>query len=155
MKTILFITATRADFGKLKSLIQETIDSTKYKVLIVVTGMHMMPEFGNTVIEVRKTFQKNIFSFKNQKKKNSLENILAKTVEELSKIIKSKKPNLIIIHGDRVETLAGAIAGSLNHILTAHIEGGEISGTIDDSIRHAVSKLSHIHFVGNKKAKKD
>ena len=154
MKTILFITATRADFGKLKSLIQETIDSTKYKVLIVVTGMHMMPEFGNTVIEVRKTFQKNIFSFKNQIKKNSLENILAKTVEELSKIIKSKKPNLIIIHGDRVETLAGAIAGSLNHILTAHIEGGEISGTIDDSIRHAVSKLSHIHFVGNKKAKK-
>ena len=154
MKTILFITATRADFGKLKSLIQETIDSTKYKVLIVVTGMHMMPEFGNTVIEVRKTFQKNMFSFKNQIKKNSLENILAKTVEELSKIIKSKKPNLIIIHGDRVETLAGAIAGSLNHILTAHIEGGEISGTIDDSIRHAVSKLSHIHFVGNKKAKK-
>ena len=69
MKTILFITATRADFGKLKSLIQETIDSTKYKVLIVVTGMHMMPEFGNTVIEVRKTFQKNIFSFKNQIKK--------------------------------------------------------------------------------------
>ena len=68
--------------------------------------MHMMPEFGNTVIEVRKTFQKNIFSFKNQIKKNSLENILAKTVEELSKIIKSKKPNLIIIHGDRVETLA-------------------------------------------------
>ena len=61
---------------------------------------------------------------------------------------------MIIIHGDRVETLAGAISGSLNHILTAHIEGGEVSGTIDDSIRHAVSKLSHIHFVGNKKAKK-
>ena len=118
MKTILFITATRADFGKLKSLIQETIDSTKYKVLIVVTGMHMMPEFGNTVIE-RKLFKKYIFV--QDQIKNSL-NILAKTVEELSKIIKSKKPNLIIIHGDRVETLAGAIAGSLNHILTAHMK---------------------------------
>ena len=153
MKTILFITATRADFGKLKSLIQETIISTKYKVLIVVTGMHMMQEYGNTIIEVRKTFGKNIVSFKNQKKK-SIEGILTKTVEELSKIIKHKKPNLIIIHGDRIETLAGAISGSLNHILTAHIEGGEVSGTIDDSIRHAVSKLSHIHFVGNKKAKK-
>lgn len=153
MKTILFISATRADFGKLKSLIQETIDSTGYKVLIVVTGMHMMPEYGNTIIEVRKTFGKNILSFKNQKKK-SIESILTKTIEELSKIIKNKKPNLIIIHGDRVETLAGAISGSVNHILTAHIEGGEVSGTIDDSIRHAVSKLSHIHFVGNKKAKK-
>ena len=153
MKTILFITATRADFGKLKSLIQETIISTKYKVLIVVTGMHMMQEYGNTIIEVRKTFGKNIVSFKNQKKK-SIKGILTNTVEELSKIIKHKKPNLIIIHGDRIETLAGAISGSLNHILTAHIEGGEVSGTIDDSIRHAVSKLSHIHFVGNKKAKK-
>ena len=153
MKTILFITATRADFGKLKSLIQETIDSTEYKVLIVVTGMHMMPEYGNTIIEVKKTFGKNILSFNNQKKK-SIESVLAKTIEELSKIIKNKKPNLIIIHGDRVETLAGAISGSLKHILTAHIEGGEVSGTIDDSIRHAVSKLSHIHFVGNKKAKK-
>ena len=88
------------------------------------------------------------------KKKKSIESVLAKTIEELSKIIKNKKPNLIIIHGDRVETLAGAISGSLKHILTAHIEGGEVSGTIDDSIRHAVSKLSHIHFVGNKKAKK-
>ena len=68
MKTILFITATRADFGKLKSLIQETIDSTEYKVLIVVTGMHMMPEYGNTIIEVKKTFGKNILSFNNQKK---------------------------------------------------------------------------------------
>ena len=153
MKTILFITATRADFGKLKSLIQETIGCKKYKVFIVVTGMHMMPEFGNTIIEVRKTFKKNILSFNNQKKR-LIENILTKTVQELSKIIKSKKPNLIIIHGDRVETLAGAISGSLNHILTAHIEGGEVSGTIDDSIRHAVSKLSHIHFVGNKKARK-
>jgi UDP-N-acetylglucosamine 2-epimerase (hydrolysing) len=153
LKTILFITSTRADFGKLKSLIQETIDNTEYKVLIVVTGMHMMPEYGNTIIEVRKNFGKNILSFKNQKKK-SIESVLTKTIEELSKIIKNKKPNLIIIHGDRVETLAGAISGSLNHILTAHIEGGEVSGTIDDSIRHAVSKLSHIHFVGNKKAKK-
>ena len=63
-------------------------------------------------------------------------------------------PDLIIIHGDRVEALACAIVGSLNHILTAHIEGGEVSGNIDDTIRHAVTKLSHIHFVGNNKAKK-
>ena len=61
---------------------------------------------------------------------------------------------MIILHGDRVEALAVAIAGSFNNFLIAHIEGGEISGTIDEHIRHSVSKLSHIHFVSNHFAKK-
>ena len=55
--------------------------------------------------------------------------------------------------GDRVEALAGAIVGSLNNILVAHIEGGEVSGTIDELIRHSVSKMSHIHYVSNHEAK--
>jgi UDP-N-acetylglucosamine 2-epimerase (hydrolysing) len=61
---------------------------------------------------------------------------------------------LIVIHGDRVETLAGAIVGSLNNILVSHIEGGELSGTVDELIRHSVTKLSHIHFVSNDEAAK-
>ena len=60
---------------------------------------------------------------------------------------------MIVIHGDRVESLAGAIVGSLNNILS-HIEGGEVSGTIDELIRHSISKLSHLHFVSNDSAKK-
>ena len=63
-------------------------------------------------------------------------------------------PDLIVVHGDRVEALGGAIVGSLNNILVAHIEGGEISGTIDEIIRHAVSKMAHVHFVANDEAKK-
>ena len=58
-----------------------------------------------------------------------------------------------VVHGDRVETLAGAIVGTLNNILVSHIEGGELSGTIDELIRHSVSKLAHIHFVANEEAK--
>ena len=65
------------------------------------------------------------------------------------------KPDLIIIHGDRIEALAGAIVGSLNNILVAHIEGGEISRTIDELIRHSVTKLAHIHLVSNYNAKKN
>jgi UDP-N-acetylglucosamine 2-epimerase (hydrolysing) len=61
---------------------------------------------------------------------------------------------MIIVHGDRVEALAGAIVGALNNILVAHIEGGELSGTVDELIRHAVSKLAHLHFVSNDEAKK-
>jgi UDP-N-acetylglucosamine 2-epimerase (hydrolysing) len=79
---------------------------------------------------------------------------LAKTIEGFSAYIKKVQPDLIIVHGDRVEALAGAIVGSLNNILVAHIEGGEISGTIDELIRHSVSKMSHIHYVSNNKAKK-
>ena len=79
---------------------------------------------------------------------------LVKTIEGLSAYVKACKPDMIVIHGDRVEALAGAIVGSLNNILVSHIEGGEVSGTIDELIRHSTSKMSHIHFVSNKQAKK-
>ena len=153
-KRIIFVTATRADFGKLKSLISIVKASKKFEVFIVVTGMHMIPKFGDTYNEVVKTFGPNIIKFSNQSLGDRLEIILTKTTNKLSKIIKKIKPDLIVTHGDRVEALATALVGSLNHILTAHIEGGELSGTIDDTIRHAISKLSHIHFVGSKIAEK-
>ena len=153
-KKILFITATRADFGKLKSLIKITKKSNKFFVYIIVTGMHMISKFGNTYQEIDKFFKSNIIKFKNQKFGDNLETVLTNTTEKFSKIVKKIKPDLILIHGDRIESLACALVGSLNHILTAHIEGGEVSGNIDDTIRHAVTKLSHVHFVGNNKAKK-
>jgi UDP-N-acetylglucosamine 2-epimerase len=65
--------------------------------------------------------------------------VLANTIQGLSRYINENKPDLIVIHGDRIEALAGAIVGSFNNILVAHIEGGEKSGTIDDSIRHSIN----------------
>ena len=61
---------------------------------------------------------------------------------------------MVVIHGDRIETLAATITCNLNNILTCHIEGGEVSGTVDESIRHSTTKLAHTHFVSNYKAKK-
>lgn len=78
---------------------------------------------------------------------------LAKTVEGFSNFIKGIKPHLIVVHGDRIEAMAGAIVGALNNIMVVYIEGGEVSGTIDELIRHSVSKMSHIHFVSNQRAK--
>ena len=78
---------------------------------------------------------------------------LAKTIDGLSNFVKEVQVDLLIVHGDRVEALVGAIVGSLNNILVGHIEGGEVSGTIDELIRHSISKLSHIHFVANDEAK--
>ena len=153
-KKNIFVTSTRADFGKLKSLINIIKTKKEFEVFIVITGMHMLKKFGSTYIEVIKSFKSNIIKFKNQKSGDRLETILAKTIKRFSKVVKEINPDLIVIHGDRVEALGCASVGALNHILTAHIEGGEISGTIDDSIRHSITKLSHIHFVGTNVAKK-
>jgi len=153
-KKIFFVTASRADFGKLKSLIKITKKNSNFKVYIIITGMHMIPLYGNTFKEIQKFFRYNLIKFKNQNKGDKLEVVLNKTIKNFSRIVKKNRPDLIILHGDRIETLACALVGSLNHILTGHIEGGELSGTIDDTIRHAVTKLCHIHFVGNDEAKK-
>jgi UDP-N-acetylglucosamine 2-epimerase (hydrolysing) len=153
-KKIVFLTGTRADYGKLKSLISKVEGDKIFEVTIFVTGMHMLEKFGHTHIEIEKSGFKGIFKFVNQNSRDDMDQILAKTINGFGDYVKEFKPDLIIIHGDRVETLAGAIVGSLNNILTAHIEGGEVSGTIDEMIRHAVTKLSHIHFCSTNRAKK-
>ena len=155
VKHILFVTATRAEFGKIKNTIFYLNKSRKYKVTIIVTGMHMMGKYGSTYLEVKNFFPKNkIIYFKNQTENQSQDIALSNTIKKISPILKNINPDLIIIHGDRVEALAVAISGSFNNFLIAHIEGGEVSGTIDEHIRHSVSKLSHLHFVSNKDAKK-
>ncbi|MCL4127033.1 UNVERIFIED_CONTAM: hypothetical protein GTU68_051811, partial [Idotea baltica] len=152
-KKIVFLTGTRADFGKLKSLIRITQDSDDFNVQIFATGMHLDGKYGLTVNEIYKSGFNNISTFQNHVGAEFMDRTLAKTIEGFSEYIANQKPDLIVVHGDRVEALAGAIVGSLNNILTAHIEGGEISGTIDELIRHSVSKLSHIHLVSNEEAK--
>ncbi|MFK8060232.1 MAG: UDP-N-acetylglucosamine 2-epimerase, partial [Polaribacter sp.] len=154
MKKIVFLTGTRADFGKLKSLIKITQDSPNFDVQIFATGMHLDAKYGLTVNEIYKSGFKNIATFQNHVGAEFMDRTLAKTIEGFSEYIADQKPDLIVVHGDRVEALAGAIVGSLNNILVAHIEGGEISGTIDELIRHSVSKLSHLHLVSNDEAKK-
>jgi UDP-N-acetylglucosamine 2-epimerase (hydrolysing) len=152
-KRIVFLTGTRADFGKLKSLISITQQSKEYEVHLFVTGMHMNSLYGSTIDEIRKGGFDNIYSFINHDSIDNMDRTLAKTIDGFSHFIAEIKPDLVIIHGDRVEAMAGAITGSLNNILVAHIEGGEVSGTIDELIRHAISKMSHIHLVANEKAK--
>ncbi len=153
-KKIIFLTGTRADFGKLKSLIKITQTSNLFEVHIFATGMHMISKYGKTINEIYKSGFKNIFPFINHDEIEHMDRNLAKTIDGFSHYINEIKPDLIIVHGDRIEALAGAIVGSLNNILVAHIEGGEVSGTIDELIRHSITKLSHIHLVSNDEAQK-
>lgn len=154
MKKILFISGTRADFGKLKPLICAADSSPDFEVTVFATGMHLHHKHGLTVKEIEKSGVRNIFRYYNFTTESTMELTLAKTIEGISAYIREEPPDLVAIHGDRVEALAGALSGALNNILVAHIEGGEVSGTIDEFLRHSTSKMSHIHLVANESAKK-
>lgn len=154
LKKILFLSGTRADFGKIKSLMKICQKSADFEVQIFATGMHLHHKYGYTVNEIEKSGFENIYKFINYTSETSMDLTLAKTIEGLSSYIQEEITDMIVVHGDRLEALAGAIVGSMNNILVAHIEGGEVSGTIDELIRHSVSKLSHLHFVSNLQAKK-
>lgn len=153
-KKVLFLTGTRADFGKVKSLISILESDPGFEPFVFVTGMHLQKEYGYTLIEIERCHFRNVHTFANHTHEDTMDLTMARTIEGLSAWCKEVRPDMIVVHGDRVETLAGAIVGSLNNILVAHIEGGELSGTVDELIRHSVSKLSHIHFVANAEAEK-
>jgi len=155
-KRIIFVTGTRADFGKLKPLMGKVEENDDTECFIFATGMHTLARYGSTFLEILKCGFTNFFPFMNQMESNSsdMDIVLSETIRGLGHYIREVKPDLIIVHGDRVEAMAGAIVGSLNNIRVAHVEGGELSGTIDELIRHSVSKLSHIHFVANDDAKR-
>lgn len=153
MKRIVFVTGTRADFGKLKSLIAVLSKEPAFEVHIFATGMHMDIKYGFTVNEIMKCGFQHIFQFINHDSESLMDITLSRTIEGFANYVRMIQPDLIVVHGDRIEALAGATVGALNNILVAHIEGGELSGTVDELIRHAVSKLSHTHFVANADAK--
>lgn len=153
-RRIVFLTGTRADFGKLKPLIRVLANDKDFQLTAFVTGMHMLARYGLTVNEVIGSELAEIFPYYNQDGdgRGSMQSALASTVLGLSHFVQERNPDLLVVHGDRVEALAGAIVGALSNVLVAHIEGGELSGTVDELIRHAVTKLSHVHFVANDEA---
>ncbi|MFX0548806.1 UDP-N-acetylglucosamine 2-epimerase [Hathewaya histolytica] len=153
MKKIVFLTGTRADYGKIKSLMNKVESSEKFELHIFATGMHMLSRYGSTWIEIEKDGFKNIYKFINQQRNCHMDMALSNTILGFSNYVCELKPDMIVIHGDRLEALAGAIVGAFNNIKVVHIEGGEVSGTIDESIRHAITKFCHIHLVSNEEAK--
>jgi UDP-N-acetylglucosamine 2-epimerase (hydrolysing) len=154
MKKIAFLTGTRADYGKLKPLITAIGNNSEFEIHIFVTGMHLLDQYGSTVAHVMDDRLGIIHLLPNQHPSQTMENCLARTIEQISEKCAISSFDLLVVHGDRVEALAGAIVGALRNIPVAHIEGGEVSGTVDGLIRHSISKLSHLHFVSNKAAKK-
>ena len=152
MKKIVFITGTRADYGKLEPLALEALGAGN-EVHFFVTGMHLIERYGLTVIEVARNTAFKRREFYNQTEGDSQDKILSTTINGFSEYIKEVMPDLVIIHGDRVEAIAGSLVCSINYIRSVHIEGGEISGTIDEVYRHCNTKLCSAHFVSSETAK--
>lgn len=151
-KRLLFVTGTRADFGKLEPLAKAARDAG-FQISFFITGMHMMARYGETRLEVKRFAGAEFFEFVNQREGDALEFILSKTILGFSDFVHEHRPDLVVIHGDRVEALAASIVCAMRYIRSAHIEGGEVSGTIDESIRHCNTKLCTTHFVSSDSAK--
>ncbi len=151
-KRLLFVTGTRADYGKLEPL-AVAAQQAGFVISFFITGMHMMRRYGETRLEVKRFPNAEFFEFVNQREGDAQEFILSKTLLGFSDFVHEHRPDLVVIHGDRVEALAASIVCAMKYIPSAHIEGGEVSGTIDESIRHCNTKLCATHFVSSEAAK--
>ncbi len=148
IRPLLFVTGTRADFGKLEPLAVAARDAG-HTVTFFVTGMHMMDRYGLTRNEVRRMPGVTVHEFENQTEGDPQDLILARTVTGFSAFVGDAKPDLVVLHGDRIEALAGALVAATNYVRSAHVEGGEVSGTIDEVFRHCNTKLCTHHFVSS------
>lgn len=156
-KRILVVTERRADYSKFRPILTEIKKSKKLDYFLVVTGSHLLKEHGLIIKEIKKDGFKisSTFQMYERKKTDSgfeMAKSLGKCLIELSKIIKKIKPDIILAGFDIGANLAAAIVGAHTNIIVAHVEGGDVTGTIDESIRHAITKFAHIHFSSNKKA---
>lgn len=156
MYRILFITGTRADYGKQKSLIASLgRGPSDFEVSVFVTGMHLHKDYGETWREIKKDFPNlNLYLFDNQNNMLGQEEVLTQTLSGINGYCKENPIDLIVVHGDRIEPLAAALCGLMLRIRVCHIEGGEVSGTQDETIRHTITKLSDYHFVANEQAER-
>jgi UDP-N-acetylglucosamine 2-epimerase (hydrolysing) len=151
-RQILFVTGTRADYGKLEPLAAATRDAG-FGVSFFITGMHMMARYGETRLEVKRFAGAEFFEFVNQRAGDPQDLVLAKTVLGFSDFVHEHRPDLVVVHGDRIESLAVSLVCATRYLPAAHIEGGEVSGNIDESIRHCNSKLCASHFVSSESAR--
>jgi len=154
-KKILFVTERRADYSKLKPIISQVAKSSKLDYFLIVTGSHLLKEHGMTINEIKKDGFKiestfSMFSKNHKDTSGNMANSFGKAIINLSKIIEKLNPDIVFAGFDIGANFAAAIVGAHMNILVAHLEGGEVSGTIDESIRHATTKFAHMHFTTNK-----
>ena len=154
MRTIAVVTGSRADYGYLKPLMNAIQKDVDLKLIPLVTGTHLLPKFGNTREIVKNDFPSSI-EIPMDLQGDSLRDMafyLSSGIRHFAEFLNENRPDILVVLGDRSESLAAALAACYLNIPIAHINGGDVTGTtIDESIRHAITKLANIHFVHTRK----
>lgn len=146
----------RANYARIKSFLISANKSKKIDLMIILASSCIMEKFGNIEKIIKKDklkIFKKIYTVVEGDKPVTMAKSTALEINELSNIFENSRPDLVIAIADRYETMAIAITATYMNIPLAHTQGGEITGSIDESVRHSVSKLANIHFPANKKAK--
>lgn len=156
-RKICIVSATRAEWYLLRNLCHEIQNDKDLSLQIIATGAHLSPEFGLTYKEIEKEFKitKKLPILLANDDKISLCKSMSLAFSTFSDAFEDLKPDMVVILGDRYEMLSVASVCLLMHIPLVHLCGGELTlGAIDDSIRHSISKMAHLHFVSHEIYKK-
>ena len=156
MRRIAYLTGTRADFGLMLSTLRRLQATRGVEVSVFVTGMHLSAAYGDTVREVEASGLPIAASVPigiDERTPEAMANAIGQAVQGLTQALSVHRPDLMIVLGDRGEMLAGAIAALHLGIPIAHLHGGERSGTVDEPVRHAITKLSHVHLVASEESR--
>ncbi|MDE2589423.1 MAG: UDP-N-acetylglucosamine 2-epimerase (hydrolyzing) [Patescibacteria group bacterium] len=156
MRRVVVTTGTRAEYGILRPVLHAISTNKKFELFLIVTGSHLSKKYGLTINEIKKDGLR-IFAKVDMIPKENTAYSMSKSVGEgiikFSKIFKRIKPHINLVLGDRDEMLASAIAAYHMNIPNAHIHGGDKSGGIDEYNRHAITKISNIHFAATKESR--
>jgi UDP-N-acetylglucosamine 2-epimerase (non-hydrolysing)/GDP/UDP-N,N'-diacetylbacillosamine 2-epimerase (hydrolysing) len=152
MKRIGVVTGTRAEYGYLRPLLDAIIKEPTLELRLYVSGMHLLKEYGDSIREIKRDGFKITRTIDMGSKAMANEYELAQSIGKgvigFSNVLMEDHPDITIVFGDRTEPFAAAIASTSMNIPVAHIAGGEVGmGDIDHVMRHAITKLSHLHFV--------
>lgn len=158
-KKILIVTERRADYSKFKPILDEIKKSKSLSYVLIVTGSHLLKKHGYTINEIKKdgfkiSDQFSMYGIHYLDNGAEMVKSFGKSVIKIASLVEKHNPDIILSGFDIGANLAAAIVGAHMNKVVAHIEGGEVSGTIDESIRHAITKFAHLHFTTNSTASK-
>lgn len=150
IRKVCIVTGSRAEYGQLYWLLKEVEADPELQLQLVVTGMHLSPEFGLTCVEIEREFtiDARVEMLLSSDTAVGVAKSMGLGVIGFADAIASLAPDLLVLPGDRYEILAVALAALVARVPIAHVQGGEVTqGAIDESIRHALTKMSHLHLV--------
>jgi GDP/UDP-N,N'-diacetylbacillosamine 2-epimerase (hydrolysing) len=151
MRKICVVTGTRAEYGLLYWLMREIHSEASLELQVIVTGMHLSPEFGLTYTDIEKEFSinKKIEMLLSSDTSIGISKSMGLAQISFAEAYEELNPDIIVLLGDRYEIFSAASAAMIARIPIAHIHGGETTeGAFDEAIRHSITKMSHLHFTG-------